>query len=53
MTRQEELAHQGWQRQATYDDPDYPKWLTCIETSAWKFIWSLFMLMKNRAAPVA
>jgi hypothetical protein len=21
MTRQEELAHQGWQRQATYDEP--------------------------------
>jgi hypothetical protein len=21
MTRQEELVHQGWQRQATYDEP--------------------------------
>jgi hypothetical protein len=21
MTRREELAHQGWQRQATYDEP--------------------------------
>ena len=21
MTRQEQLAHQGWQRQATYDEP--------------------------------